>query len=103
MIEIMKVVVRLFASLRSFGPEQQDMELAEHSTLEDLIKMLKLPEKIPLLKIVNGEHRSMHYGLKEGDEIALFPPIAGGSGGNVHPGDSRELFLRIEEDCVDKV
>jgi len=59
---------------------EQEMELAENSTLEDLIKMLKLPEKIPLLKIVNGEHRSTHYRLQEGDEIAFFPPIAGGSG-----------------------
>jgi len=55
------------------------MELADNSTLEDLIKLLKLPEKIPLLRIVNGEHRSIHYSLREGDEIALFPPIAGGS------------------------
>jgi len=78
----MKVTVKLFATLRNFGPVEQEMELAEHSTLEDLIKMLKLPEKIPLLKIVNGEHRSIYYCLKEGDEIALFPPIAGGMGGN---------------------
>lgn len=76
----MKVTVKLFATLRNFGPAEQEMELAENSTLEDLIRMLKLPDKIPLLKIVNGEHRSMHYRLKEGDEIALFPPIAGGSG-----------------------
>ena len=76
----MKVTVRLFATLRNFGPVEQEIELAQNSTLEDLIKVLKLPEKIPLLKIVNGEHRTIHYRLKEGDEIALFPPIAGGFG-----------------------
>jgi len=74
----MKVTVKLFATLRNFGPVEQEIELAQNSTLEDLIKILKLPEKIPLLKIVNGEHRNIHYPLKEGDEVALFPPIAGG-------------------------
>ncbi len=56
------------------------MELPENATIEDVVKLLKLPERIPLLRIVNGEHRNLKYSLKEGDEIALFPPIAGGLG-----------------------
>ena len=76
----MKVTVKLFATLRNFGPVEQEVDLGEGSTLEDLVRMLKLPDKIPLLKIVNGEHRTIHYRLKEGDEVALFPPIAGGWG-----------------------
>ena len=76
----MTVTVKLFATLRNFGPVEQEVKLAEHSTLEDLIRTLNLPDKIPLLRIVNGEHRPVHYRLKEGDEVALFPPIAGGSG-----------------------
>ena len=75
----MRVTIKLFAILRNFGPEEQEMELPENSTLEDVIKILKLPERLPLLKIVNGEHRDAKHPLKEGDEIALFPPIAGGS------------------------
>jgi molybdopterin synthase sulfur carrier subunit len=74
----MKVKVRLYATLRNFGPEEQEIEVSENATLGDVIKALKLPEKIPLLKIVNGEHRILNYSLKEGDEVALFPPIAGG-------------------------
>jgi molybdopterin converting factor small subunit len=74
----MRVTVRLFATLRNFGPEEQQRELPEDSTIEDVMKMLKLPEQIPILKIVNGEHRDPKYLLKDGDEIALFPPIAGG-------------------------
>jgi molybdopterin converting factor small subunit len=81
MIEIMKVVVRLFASLRSFGPEQQEMELPENATVGEVLERLRLPEKLPLLKIVNGEHRTPSHQLKDGDEVAFFPPIAGGSGG----------------------
>ena len=76
----MKVKIKLFATLRNYGPEEQEAELPEGATLEDAIKLLNLPEKIPLLRIVNGEHRDLTHSLKEGDEIALFPPIAGGHG-----------------------
>lgn len=74
----MKVRIKLFATFRNYGPEEQEIELPENAVLEDAIKLLNLPEKIPMLKIVNGEHRNLKYPLKEGDEIALFPPIAGG-------------------------
>jgi sulfur-carrier protein len=74
----MTVRVKLFASLRDFGPEEQVMEIPDNSTLEDVVTRLKLPERIPLLKVVNGEIRKMDHPLREGDEIALFPPIGGG-------------------------
>ncbi len=74
----MKVKVKLFATLRNFGPEEQEMDLPENTTIEDVIELLKLPGHIPLLRIVNGEHRKPTYSLKDGDELALFPPIAGG-------------------------
>lgn len=54
------------------------MEIPEDATLSDVVGMLKLPGKIPLLKVVNGEIRKIDHHLSEGDEVALFPPIAGG-------------------------
>ena len=74
----MKVKVKLFASLREYGPEEQIIDLPDSSTIEDVINLLNLPQKIPLLRIVNGEHRPPKHPLKGGDELALFPPIAGG-------------------------
>lgn len=74
----MKVRIKLFATLRQFGPEEQVVILPEGATVQDAINLLNLPEKIPLLKIVNGEHRPPPYPLKDGDDLALFPPIAGG-------------------------
>ena len=73
----MKVTVKLFASLRKFGPDEQVIELPENATIDDAIDSLHIP-KTALLKIVNGEHRSAKQTLKNGDELALFPPIAGG-------------------------
>jgi molybdopterin converting factor small subunit len=74
----MKIKLKLFASLREFGPDLQVIELPEDATIDDAIASLNIPHKIALLKIVNGEHRPAKYLLKDGDELALFPPIAGG-------------------------
>ena len=74
----MKVKIKLFATLRNFGPEEQVVVLPDGATINDAINLLNLPEKIPLLKIVNGEHRPPNHPLTDGDELALFPPIAGG-------------------------
>ncbi|MEK6742980.1 MAG: MoaD/ThiS family protein [Nitrospirota bacterium] len=74
----MKVKVKLFALLRQFGPDEQTVELPEGTTIDDVVRSLKLPGTIRLLRIVNGEHRPEDHVLKDGDELALFPPIAGG-------------------------
>ncbi len=46
--------------------------------IDDVIHSLNIPGTIRLLRIVNGEHRPADHVLKDGDELALFPPIAGG-------------------------
>ena len=74
----MKVKIKLFASLRTLGPDEQVLELPAGTTIDDVVHSIKIPETIRLLKIVNGEHRPADHVLKEGDELALFPPIAGG-------------------------
>ena len=74
----MKEKVKLFALLRQFGPDEQTVELPEGTTVDDVVRSLKLPGTIRLLRIVNGEHRPADHVLKDGDELALFPPIAGG-------------------------
>jgi len=74
----MNVKVKLFASLRSFGPDEQVLELPDETTINEVIRSFKFPGTIRLLMIVNGEHRPTDHVLKDGDELALFPPIAGG-------------------------
>jgi molybdopterin synthase sulfur carrier subunit len=74
----MKVKIKFFASLRQFGPDKQVIEFPEGATVNDVILSLNIPRTIRLLKIVNGEHRPADHILQDGDELALFPPIAGG-------------------------
>ena len=74
----MNVTIRLFASLRQFGPDEQVATLPEGTSIDDVIQTLHIPGTIRLLRIVNGEHRQADHVLKDKDELALFPPIAGG-------------------------
>ena len=68
----------MFASLRTMGPDEQVLDLPAGTTIEDVVHILKIPVSIRLLRIVNGEHRPADHALKDGDDLALFPPIAGG-------------------------
>lgn len=74
----MKVKVKLFASLRTFGPDEQVLELPARTTIDDVVRSLKIPATIRLLKIVNGIHMPADHPLEDEDELALFPPVAGG-------------------------
>jgi molybdopterin converting factor small subunit len=90
----MKVKIRLYATLRKFGPDEQMVEMPEDATVGDAVKTLNLPEKMPLLKIVNGEHRPPEYPLKDGDELAIFPPIAGGD----RKSERIRMGIKMEQD-----
>jgi molybdopterin converting factor small subunit len=81
----MKIVVRLFATLRGYLPCGSDaysctMEVNENSRVEEIVERLKIPKEIPLIILVNGiqsPEREKQV-LKEGDTLSIFPPIAGG-------------------------
>ena len=75
---MMKITIKLFATLRDFGPDIEEKSIPENSTIEKAVKSLNLPEEIPLLTIVNGVHTDPKKMLKQGDVLALFPPVGGG-------------------------
>ncbi|MCX7991650.1 MAG: MoaD/ThiS family protein [Proteobacteria bacterium] len=74
----MKITVKLFATLRDFGPKYSEIEIKEGSKLYDVIKHFKIPDDFPLIRLVNGDFANNDYELKDGDIVSLFPPIAGG-------------------------
>lgn len=88
----MKVTLRAFASCReALGTDLLEASMSSGATLRDLLKSLKA-KGLDVLEgdrlraetnvLVNGEQ--VEYGkgldtvLKEGDEVAVFPPVAGG-------------------------
>jgi len=74
----MKIIIKLFATLRDCGPDIQEKSVSEGSSVASVIDSLSLPEDIPLLTIVNGVHTDPQEKLKEGDVLAIFPPVGGG-------------------------
>ncbi len=74
----MRIIVKLFANLRDFGPKYQELDVPDNFTLKELITRLGIPENYPMIRLVNGDFAELEYSLKEGDTVSLFPPIAGG-------------------------
>jgi molybdopterin synthase catalytic subunit len=73
------VNVRLFAGLRERAG-WNERELADIARVEDVWPALGLgPEPDGLLYAVNKEYARREHQLADGDEVALIPPVSGGS------------------------
>ena len=80
---MVKVEVRLYASLRRYAPqlslgEAMELALDEGGTPRHVFERLGLPESEVKRVIVNGVPRGYEYILLDGDRVAIFPPVAGG-------------------------
>jgi molybdopterin synthase catalytic subunit/molybdopterin converting factor small subunit len=75
----MRVTVRLFAGLRERAGRSR-VELEDISRVEDVWPALGLGAEPPgLLYAVNREYAERRHTLADGDEVALIPPVSGGS------------------------
>jgi molybdopterin synthase catalytic subunit/molybdopterin converting factor small subunit len=76
-----EVTVRLFAVLRErAGSGSVTLSLPEGARVRDALDSLAgLAEGIPLVMAVNREYASEDQVLDAGDELALIPPVSGGS------------------------
>src|SRR5919197_6665019 len=76
---VVKVNVRLFAGLRERAG-WSERELEGVTRVEDVWPALSLgPEPAGLLYAVNKEYVRREHELTEGDEVAVIPPVSGGS------------------------
>lgn len=80
----MRIRVKLFASLRSYGPGQFsgaafELDLPEGARLADLIAALKMPAEEVKVMFINGLIREEDQRINENDEVGIFPPVGGGS------------------------
>ena len=78
----MNIQVLFFASLKEhLGQAETQVEISSSQTVAALWNRLSadreaLPEQI--LFAVNHEYVHADYQLKDGDEVAFFPPVTGG-------------------------
>ncbi len=79
--------MRLFASFReAAGRSQLDMELGDGSKVKDLVRKLEglIPDIVARLEegrvvvAVNGRFARPDDSLRDGDLVAVFPPVSGG-------------------------
>jgi MoaE-MoaD fusion protein len=79
----MEVTVRLFAMLRErAGAPELTLELPDGARVRDALAsepLAVLAEGIPLVMAVNREYADGEQVLDAGDELALIPPVSGGS------------------------
>ena len=80
-----EVTVRLFAMLRErAGSREVTLELPDGARVRDALASLDgLADGLPLVMAVNREYASEDRELDPGDELALIPPVSGGSAADV--------------------
>ena len=93
----MKVVVKLYAMLDKYLPpgasdNQVATEVAPGASVAPVLAGFGLPPEMCHLVLVNGvfvpPSERAAFPLKEGDHLAVWPPVAGGRGG-----ESRRAYL----------
>lgn len=78
--------MRLFAGLRErAGAEELELELPDGAVVRDALARLEgLVDGLPVVMAVNHEYAEADAPLHAGDEVALIPPVSGGSIGSLH-------------------
>jgi molybdopterin converting factor small subunit len=54
------------------------MDLSTGTTVGGIVDAVALPRRDVTLIFVNGRHAGFDDEVKEGDTVALFPPVGGG-------------------------
>jgi molybdopterin converting factor subunit 1 len=82
----MHVRVRLFAALRErAGADHLELELPEGALVRDALEHIQgLTEDVPVVMAVNHEYANADAVLHGDDELALIPPVSGGSTAQLH-------------------
>ena len=93
----MQVRVRLFAALRErAGTDQVDLELPDGALVRDALAQIGwLTDGIPVVMAVNQEYAETGAVLHAGDEVALIPPVSGGSVGAAHVRVTRKPLAEV--------
>ena len=82
------IIILYFASLRDrIGSSSEEMELPANATISGVIEILKAREgawsdafggSTKVLAAINQEMVKPEESIKDGDEVAFFPPVTGG-------------------------
>ena len=72
------IEVRLFATLRDGRGKILQLKPEEAATAGEILTLLQIPAETVAILLINGFHSKPEDAVKDGDVIALFPPVGGG-------------------------
>ena len=75
---MIKITVKLFASLRKGRFEKKTREYSSGTRIKQVIDELNIPREQAAIVFVNNRHAKLEHRLSDGDVVAFFPPIGGG-------------------------
>ncbi|HPY57196.1 MAG TPA: MoaD/ThiS family protein [Sedimentibacter sp.] len=72
------IEIRLFATLRDGRDKIIKLDSNSISLAGDVLKHLSISPENVAIYLINGKHSNLDAPIKDGDVIAIFPPIGGG-------------------------
>ncbi len=83
-----RITLKLYANLGELLPpgaheNAAEVEVPDNATLNGIIDRFRVPRELAHLVLINGnfvcaEDRDVPGRLREGDTLAIWPPVAGG-------------------------
>ena len=79
----MKIEIALYATLSQYLPAGAEsrkavLEVRDGATALDVMNQLGIPQEYPNILLVNGKQARPETVVKDGETLAIFPPLAGG-------------------------
>lgn len=72
------IEVRLFATFREGRDKISFLDPKDFKNTGEIINHLRIPREEVAILLINGRYSSVEDSIKDGDVIALFPPVGGG-------------------------
>lgn len=74
----MRVMIKLFATLREGRFKAETRELPEHASVQDVLASLNIKPEETAIILVDGRDAHPEQELQDGNVLSVFPPVGGG-------------------------
>ncbi len=82
-VQTMKIEIALYATLSQYLPPGAEnrkavIDARDGATVREIMTQLGIPQAYPNILLVNGKQAHTDTVVKDGETLAIFPPLAGG-------------------------